>query len=268
MRTPRRRSLVEQVRQDLLDELVDGKLEHGAKLPSETDLADRFAVSRATVREAVLGLLDAGLLSRRHGSGTYVTSGRRSRHALEATVSYSAMIRETGQEPSEIVITKKVRTPTDSERERLDLSEEAEVLEVERVRLADRRRVIYSKDRIPQHLITAVDDESLDSSLYVVLEQAGHGVVRATAQLIPTVANAVIARLLEVKRGLPLLHIDQVDYDKHGQAVMLSSEWHVADAFDLMINRRALNLHPPGDEVAPIRTGTERPSPLTVTQRV
>lgn len=37
---------------------------------------------------------------------------------------------------------------------------------------------------------------------------------------------------------MPLLHIDQVDYDKGGQAVMLSNEWYVADAFDLIINRR------------------------------
>ncbi len=45
--------------------------------------------------------------------------------------------------------------------------------------------------------------------------------------------------MLEVKRGAPLLHIDQVDYDTNGHAVMLSLEWHVADAFELIVNRRA-----------------------------
>jgi DNA-binding GntR family transcriptional regulator len=64
-------------------------------------------------------------------------------------------------------------------------------------------------------------------------------VASATAQLIPTLANAKLARLLMVKRGTPLLHIDQVDFDERGRAVMLSHEWHVADAFDLVINRRA-----------------------------
>jgi DNA-binding GntR family transcriptional regulator len=42
-----------------------------------------------------------------------------------------------------------------------------------------------------------------------------------------------------VKRGTPLLHIDQVDFDERGRAVMLSHEWHVAGGFDLVINRRA-----------------------------
>src|ERR1700710_3098071 len=105
----KRPSLVDQVRQGLLDDLLAGKLERGAKLPNENELADRFAVSRATVREAVLGLLEAGYLSRRHGSGTYVTDRPRSRHALETTVSYTAMIREAGQEPGEIVVSKGVR---------------------------------------------------------------------------------------------------------------------------------------------------------------
>jgi DNA-binding GntR family transcriptional regulator len=64
-------------------------------------------------------------------------------------------------------------------------------------------------------------------------------VASATAQLIPALANAKLSKLLMVKRGTPLLHIDQVDYDGRGRPVMLSHEWHVADAFDLVVNRRA-----------------------------
>ncbi|MFL5859239.1 MAG: GntR family transcriptional regulator [Solirubrobacteraceae bacterium] len=239
MKSRRRQSLVEQVRQDLMDDLIDGTLERGAKLPSESDLAEQFEVSRATVREAVLGLLDQGLLTRRHGSGTYVTTIPRSRHALEATVSYTAMIREAGHEPGEIVMSKKVRPTTGSERGLLELTADQNVMEVERVRLADRRPVIYSRDRIPEHLLSSIAHDALDSSLYVVLDWAGHAVARAAAELLPTVADASTARLLEIKRGAPLLHIDQVDYDKHGLAVLLSEDWHVADAFQLIVNRRS-----------------------------
>ncbi len=239
MSSIKRPSLVDQVRQNLLDELVGGELPRGAKLPNETELAERFGVSRATIREAVLRLLEAGYLERRHGSGTYVTNGPRSRHALETTVSYTAMIREAGQEPGETVITKGVRMPTELERQLLGLAEGEQVMEVERVRLADRRPVIYSRDRIPEPLLGDVAAEALDSSLYVILEWAGHPVARASAQLIPTVADAKLSRLLEVKRRTPLLHIRQIDYEARGRAVMLSHEWHVADAFELIVNRRS-----------------------------
>ena len=234
----RRVSLVDQVRQGLLEELLAGTLEPGEKLPNEDKLAERFAVSRATVREAVLGLLEAGYLIRRHGSGTYVTSAPRSRHALDATVSYTAMIRDAGHEPGETVIRKGVRAASELEHTLLGLDDGESVMELERVRLADRRPVIYSRDRIRASLLQGVADEALDSSLYEILNQAGHAVVRARAELIPTLADAKLSRLLEVTRGAPLLHIDQIDYDARGRAVMLSQEWHVADAFELIVNRR------------------------------
>ena len=120
----------------------------------------------------------------------------------------------------------------------LDLDDGEEVMELERVRLADQRPVIYSRDRIPEALLRSVDERLLDGSLYALLEAAGHGVSRARAELLPVLADAKLARLLELKRGTPLLHIDQVDYDTRGRAVMLSHEWHVADAFELIVNRR------------------------------
>jgi DNA-binding GntR family transcriptional regulator len=239
--TTKRPSLLQQVRADLLRDLTAGTFPPGAKLPNEMELADRYAVSRATVREAVLSLMDAGYLNRRHGSGTYVTSAPRTRHPLETTVSYTEMIREAGLKPSETVLNRDERTATDEEATLLSLADDDELLlEVERVRRAGKRPVIYSRDRIPASLLGDLSPaERRESSLYRLLDRAGHPVARASARLLPVVANARIARLLDVKRGTPLLHIDQVDYDTRGRAVMLSHEWHVADAFELIVNRRS-----------------------------
>jgi GntR family transcriptional regulator len=245
MNARRRPSLVEQVRERLLAELTAGKLPPGAKLPNETELAGRFTVSRSTIREAVGSLMDAGYLVRRHGSGTFVTALPRTRHPLEMTVSYTGMIRAAGHKPSETIVSKDVRRPSNTERELLGLTDRESLIEVERVRLADRRPVIYSRDRIPVALLGEPAEEVPDSSLYDLLAVAGHPVASASAQLTPTVADARLARLLEVKRGTPLLHIDQVDYDERGRTVMLSAEWHVADVFELIVNRRA---SPSGDQ--------------------
>jgi GntR family transcriptional regulator len=239
MHARRRPSLVEQVRESLFEELTAGKLPPGAKLPNETELAERFTVSRSTIREAVGSLMDAGYLARRHGSGTYVTASPRTRHRLETTVSYTGMIRDAGHTPSEAVVRKETRKPSETERELLGLGDGEALVEVERVRLADRRPVIYSRDRIPVAMLGDEPEELLDSSLYGILADAGHPVARATAQLTPTVADARLAKLLEVKRGTPLLRIDQVDYDERGRTVMLSAEWHLADVFELIVNRRA-----------------------------
>ncbi|HEY6396389.1 MAG TPA: GntR family transcriptional regulator [Solirubrobacteraceae bacterium] len=238
MSARKRPSLVEQVREGLLAELTSGKVPPGGKLPNETELAERFSVSRSTIREAVGSLMDGGYLARRHGSGTFVTALPRTLHPLETTVSYTSMIRASGYEPSETIVSKEVRLPSATERRLLGLTAGESLIEVERVRLADRHPVIYSRDCIPVGLLEDPSDQALGSSLYKILAQAGHPVASASAQLIPTVADARLARLLEVKRGTPLLHIDQVDYDGRGDAVMLSAEWHVADIFELIVNRR------------------------------
>ena len=48
----------------------------GERLPSERDLAEQFEVSRMTLRQAVSLLVEEGVLERRVGSGTFVSSTR------------------------------------------------------------------------------------------------------------------------------------------------------------------------------------------------
>lgn len=61
--------------------IVDGTWSPGARLPAERELAQQFAVSRPSVREAIQKLEAKGLLRRRQGGGTYVSG------ALEQQVS-------------------------------------------------------------------------------------------------------------------------------------------------------------------------------------
>jgi GntR family transcriptional regulator len=232
----RRPSLVEQVREQLLERVQAGQLVEGDKLPNEYELADQFQVSRATVREAILALVQAGHLTRQRGNGTFVAAPP-SRHSLNANVSYTEMIREAGHEPSETVLKTIERGATPPEAAELGLDPGLPVIEVERIRSGDGRPLIYSLDRLPAGLLGAADHEALTQSLYRALEGAGHRVARATAHLLPTVADTRLARLLEVRRGAPLLHIRQVDRDDAGRPLMLSDEWHVADAFDLLVER-------------------------------
>ncbi len=71
----------EQLRHILLAEIDRGTFLHGAKLPSERELAERFGTSRTTVRQAIEYLVEAGTLVRSAGKGTFVagaTSGAQS----------------------------------------------------------------------------------------------------------------------------------------------------------------------------------------------
>jgi GntR family transcriptional regulator of arabinose operon len=61
------------LRNALLDSLKDGTLKVGDRVPSEPELINRYGVSRATVREAIISLEQEGWLRRLQGKGTFVS---------------------------------------------------------------------------------------------------------------------------------------------------------------------------------------------------
>jgi DNA-binding FadR family transcriptional regulator len=56
----------------LLSRIRDGQLTQGQRIPSEPELVALLGVGRSSVREAVQGLVAAGMLEIRPGTGTYV----------------------------------------------------------------------------------------------------------------------------------------------------------------------------------------------------
>jgi DNA-binding FadR family transcriptional regulator len=72
MNEPRR--LYEQISQELARAIANEEYKLGQRLPSERELAQRFGVSRPTVREAIIALELDGLVQVRLGSGVYVTN--------------------------------------------------------------------------------------------------------------------------------------------------------------------------------------------------
>lgn len=240
--------LADRLRDELLEEITSSQLQPGAKLPTEGELATRFHVSRATVREAVRGLVEAGYVTRRRGSGSYVTERRRMPHGLDSTLSYLAMIESAGAHAGMRVLDALFEqcTKIDSP---LQLSRGDTVLAVERVRTADGQPVIYSRDRIPARLLrTDLDLKNLDPSLFALLSSSGHAADHATATLRAVASTSQTAKVLNIRRGKPLLYIEEIDYDIDGTPVMLSQEWHVSEAFDVRINRRAHSRSVPADQ--------------------
>ena len=63
--------------EDLLKDISGGRLARNARLPSEQELAEKYAISVTAVRRGTDVLARKGLLSRRRGSGTYINGSAR-----------------------------------------------------------------------------------------------------------------------------------------------------------------------------------------------
>ncbi len=79
----KRQSLAGQLREQMEQLIAEGSWALGQRIPAEGELARHFAVSHNTVREAVQGLIHAGLLRARAGDGTYVIATDRLNAALD-----------------------------------------------------------------------------------------------------------------------------------------------------------------------------------------
>jgi len=71
---PPRSRLYQRVAEQLAAAIKDSEYPPGSRLPAERKLAERFDVSRPTIREAIIALEIAGFVEVRGGSGVYVCS--------------------------------------------------------------------------------------------------------------------------------------------------------------------------------------------------
>ena len=68
----KREPLATEIARRLVDYLLSGGVEPGARMPSERQLAEAFGVGRSAMREALKALTLLGLVEVRHGDGTYL----------------------------------------------------------------------------------------------------------------------------------------------------------------------------------------------------
>lgn len=197
----------------LRDAIATGRLVPGERLPGEHELAERFAVSRGTVRAALADLADEEYIATHGGVGSIVTFDGA---ALDPRGGWARSIAATGVE----VVTRVLRI----ERiEDIDLAERvgadsAAFIAVDRVRhVLGGVSVSLERSRVPRTgaLDRAVEDGLVDGSLSATLTAAG--LVPATAEQWVDIEplSTEDAAVLEQPVGTPFLHSQRISRTVH-----------------------------------------------------
>jgi GntR family transcriptional regulator len=229
--------------QDELKQRIDrGELPAGTRLPSEPELAAELQVSRATLREALRAMELEGLLRRRQGSGTFIADHPRMANSLDVNFGVTDAIQAAGMTAGIADGRTWVEPAAAGEAALLELAPGQDVLVIERVRTAEGKPVVLSRDLFPSRLVEGRDgvvQEMLERSIYDVLERdLGIVIHHGVARFRPVRADHAVAGRLGVPRGELLLYLWQVDYAQDGTPVISSHEFHLADAFDFTVVRR------------------------------
>ncbi len=222
--------LYRQLRRSLRDAIEEGRLGPDDVLPAERDIADRFGVSRITVRKAIDGLVDEGLLDRRHGAGTFVAS--RIQKSMSALSSFSEDIASRGWRSSSDWLSKTEGEVTLNESIELGLPPGMPIYRFDRIRHAEDMPLAIEHSIVPAYCLASID--AVGTSLYAALDQTGHRPTKALQKLRAVAFNEQQAALMQVAVRDPGLFIERRGFLADGRIVEVTRSYYRGDAYDFV----------------------------------
>jgi DNA-binding GntR family transcriptional regulator len=224
---------------ELINAIVAKRYAVGSSLPAETELCEQLGASRHTIREALRIVEQAGLISRRQGSGSEVIASappvryRQNVDSIEDLLQYGASSRLAVLSSVEVEVSgaraEALGCPSGSRcvevrglrSERGERPHEAGApLAVSHITFpplpARRRQKLLDPATALPTLLEAVDARTL-------------GRIEQTFEAVPLDADA--ARLLQTKKGSPSLLAHRRYFDRQGRLILVADSWHHADRF-------------------------------------
>jgi GntR family transcriptional regulator len=211
-----------QIQQFLRLAIEQGRFRAGDKLPSEPELAERFGTTRATVARALQQLVFEGLIARRAGSGTFVSSPRIDDRvdtnllesfedhmiAAGASLQYELLAFESESATPELSLALGLQAAT--------------LWRLERLRFVGGRKVALEVRHMPESLARGIDVRWLEqrSVQQVLREGLGLQIGRMENAVSASVASAEQARILGAAKGAALLVREHTIFDTKGRALL------------------------------------------------
>lgn len=212
----------------------DHRYKQGERLPSEDELCREFGASRITIRQAVGRLVDLGLVTRRRGSGTFVSL--REKERPPETVKFTAALEDLFAQV-ETVSTKSAqiteeRPPLDV-RLLLGLDESAQVVVVRRVRAFHDEVFSLTTNYLPRALRAKLSEGDLYRyPLLQLLEERLRVDFRYADQLIEArLADEDVARMLGIRFGDPVLFVERLMFTDGARPFEVVRSYYRADVY-------------------------------------
>ncbi len=203
-----------QVKQKITQELMSGNWRAGDLIPSEIELAQSYQVSQGTVRKAIDELSIEKILIRRQGKGTYVTTHNEEQIQLRFLRLTSSKGNKEKLE-SQLLSFEKTRVNS-YVANRLNLRPGSSVYKIKRVLTFARKPLILDEIYISTIPFKGLNAEMINQkkgSLYRLYESNyGIQMLNADEKIKAVSAEAEVSKLLNIKKGHPLLGIERVSY--------------------------------------------------------
>ncbi len=221
-----------------LEEAIEaGVLAPGASLPPERQIAVLTGLSRVTVRNAIQALVEAGTVTQRQGSGTFVADIQpRVQQSLSHLTSFSEDMARRGASSTSVWLERSICLPSPEETVALALSANDSVSRLARLRMADDRPMAIERAALPVDILP--DPDAVTGSLYNLLEANGNRPVRAIQKISAINLSDSDAEMLGIAEGAAGLRIERVSYLPSGRVAEFTRSIYRGDAYDFVAELR------------------------------
>lgn len=208
------------------EDIREGILPAGGRMPTEMALASRFAVNRHTVRRAMEELSRAGLVTTEQGRGSFVTENVMD-YVVGPRTRFSEWVRRNNREPSGRTLDLRDAVADATVAEGLGITLGDAVVMLERLGLADDLPVSIATHWFPATLPGIADALARGSTVTAALAAAGvRDYRRSRTRVSARLPSAAEAALLRTARNRPLLVCENTNVDANGRIVELGLTLH------------------------------------------
>jgi len=218
--------LYQQIVSILMEEISKGELKPGDKLMPEVELAKTFDVSRMTVRQALDEMIRQRIVTRKRGYGTFLLTKPVQRILRPNIITgFYDDFSSQGRDLVSIVIEREVVLAPDDIADGMELSQNARVVKLTRVRCCDSIPVVLDESYLPVFMWEHIKGVDLSNrSLFKLIEQKVKMVPeRGEITMRACTATSYLAKHLGLAVGDPVLYAKMVNYAEHGRPMQIGN---------------------------------------------
>ena len=226
-----------QVKDTIRSVIEQNLLKPGELIPGESDLCEYFEVSRAVIRQALNDLYHEGLIVRKKGKGTFVCEPKiLERFGQEITGFYHEMTSRDLQIKTEVLQQEIV--PADEElAEYLSINIGDPLVRLKRLRFLEDEPILIVSSFLPfEKCENLLEEDFSKISLYDFLEKGlGFSLSFGQRTIEATLADSDQAKLLNIKKGDPLIFLNSIIYLEDGTPIEFYQSYYRGDRYKFAV---------------------------------
>lgn len=219
-----------QLAEQLMAAITDGSAQPGDPVENEVAMSKRLGLSRPTVRYAIRYLVDQGLLVRKRGLGTFITSRRVHRRVSKGSL-YEDLSNQGRSPSTQLLSQANERNPKAATA--LELDADTELIALKRLRFADGETLTIMHNWLPMRFGPIADEELEQRGLYSILRDHGVGPIVVHQSISARLPTTDERELLKISNRLPVIAVSRTAFQPGGAPVEYAEHVYRSDNYEI-----------------------------------